>query len=284
MDKFCLAIIGRCLSFQPWIDISDLYHRQLKSKLEKDDILLKVSIAPRSDLSPYERLKTLYEKKPLDGVLYHMPLIEPNQMLFYSKRDEWGKISYSLHPYFFKRFFAKEKIVYNISDAVHAAIKFRKKNDSHDLFEDPLPPVYYRKFLGVPLHKLNLKAGKLCGLNRWKAANELSCFEKFRTLCLDLKIPLFVLGPVPLVETFKKKDNYRVFQKTKKNYQRQLLSLKIPSYFLNTLHDERGNLLFKKDGQHLNTFGHTFLANELYATFSSWIKSIKKQNEKLIQL
>ena len=37
MDKFCLGIIGRCLSFQPWINISDLYHRRLREMLEKQD-------------------------------------------------------------------------------------------------------------------------------------------------------------------------------------------------------------------------------------------------------
>lgn len=278
MDKFCLGIIGRCLSLQPWTPISDLYHRQLKIKLKQDDILLQVSLAGRSDLVPYERMQILHKKKPLNGVLYHMPLIEPTQTLFYSKEDHLGKRCYSLHPYFFKRFFVKKEI-YRAHDSIHMVLSYRKNRNQHNFFEEAPQTCHFRKFMGIPLHKVNLLAGKLCGLNRWDLQYERECFEKLRKLCLDLNIPLFVLGPMPKMDTFKEKYKLRAFQKIQKFYQKQFAKHEIPYYFPDSIYDDRGNSLYKKDEVHLNSLGHSFLAKELYPIFVLWIRSILENSK-----
>ncbi|MBI5345840.1 MAG: hypothetical protein HZB76_01675 [Chlamydiae bacterium] len=278
MDKFCLGIIGRCLALQPWIQISDLYHRQLKNMLEKDGIILRVSLAGRSDLEPSERMRALHTKKSLDGVLYHMRHVDMHpKPLLYRTVDPLGKFRYSLPPNFFKRILSKKKTVYIESNAVQAALSMRKNKDSQDLFDIPPEQLVIktlpRKFLGVPLHQVNLWAGKLCGLNTWALADEWTFFERLRTLCLELNIPLFVLGPIPSVDMLET-ENFFLFQQIRKIIETKLSSQDIPYYFFYSLHDEMGKAIHKKDRSHLTPEGHSFLARELYPIISPWFKSI----------
>ena len=280
MRKFCLGIIGRCLACQPWTPIPDLYHRQLKLMLqEQENILLSVSIAGRSDLEPYARMKILHKKKLLDGVLYSARYVQGREPFLCSEKDDFGKSSYSLNPIFFKRFFRKKKTSYNGCDSVQYAFRARRSRDSHDLLD--IPPAEEkqlntsnRKLLGIPLHKVNLLIGKLCGLNSWVIAPEWLYFEKLRILCLDLKIPLFVLGPIPGVKNLENRNNQLLWQQMQKESKRKLLKHHIPNYFLHSLNDEKGKPLHKKDQGHLNAEGHAYLARELYPIISPWVKSI----------
>lgn len=276
MDKFCLGIIGRCLACQPWMPPSDLYHRQLKIMLqERDGITLHVSLSGRSDLEPYERMSTLHTKKPLNGVLYHMRhALE--QTLVYSRRNPSGKLRYSLHPYFFKRFLAKQQPVYEDCNAVGLAQSIRKKKDSQNLF-DIQPPM--RKLRGISLRQVNLWAGNLCGLNTHVIANEWIFFEKLRGLCIELNIPLFVLGPVPTVEMLETKKKSLLWERKRKFAETVLSRHDIPYYFLDSLQDELGMPIHKGDRVHLTSEGHALLARELYPVISPWIKSILTINQ-----
>ena len=275
MDKFCLGIIGRCLSFQPWINISDLYHRRLREMLEKQDkIVMRVSIAPRSDLLPYERMKILYKKKKLNGVLYHMRNIG-NQPFIDFDIDNFGKRKYFINPYIFK--WSKEEIKYKNCDAVQIALSIRKKKDDHDLFD--IPPqnsdnIGQRNFLGIPFRKINLLVAKLCGLQKRAMINEYNYLERVRKLCLELNIPLFVLGSIPSIEILKTRR--KLFKKMQKYTEKKLSKHEIPSYFFQSIYDEKGRSLYKKDQMHLTLEGHSFLAKELYPIMSIWMKLILK--------
>lgn len=274
MDKFCLGIIGRCLACQPWIKIPDLYHRQLKIMLqEQAGITLRVSLAGRSDLEPFERMKTLYRKNSLDGVLYHMRNIN-GQLLFYSKQELSGKRRYSLHPDFFKRFFAKIPL-YDGCQAVHEALLLRKKSDSHDLFD--LPPAELsipRNFFGIPYRQINLWAGKLCGLNNWAIRKELIFLDRLRRYCLEMNIPLFVLGPISQADMLGIKRKLCLLEQLQKVGGNYLSKHHVPYYFMQSLLDEMGFPLYKRDQIHLTREGHAFLAKQLYPIISLWIQSI----------
>jgi len=278
MDKFCLGIIGRCLACQPWMPSSDLYHRQLKVLLqERDGITLRVSIAGRSDLEPYERMRVLHAKKPLNGVLYHMRHT-PEHLLFYKRQDSSGKLRYSLHPYFFKRFLAKQQPVYKEFNAVGFALAMRRNKDSQNIFNIP-PPIDSssrpRKFLGIPLHQVNLWAGKLCGLKTHAISNEWDFFERLRSLCLELNIPLFVLGPIPLFDMLGSKKKSHFWEQKCRFAEIKLSKYDVPHYFLRSMPDEKNMPFYTNDQAHLTADGHAFLAKELYPEISLWIKSIK---------
>jgi hypothetical protein len=268
MNKFNLTIIGRCLSCQPWINPSDLYHRKLKILLkEKNNINLKVQIASNSDLEPHIRLKNLYKKTKIDGVLYHFKLIEP-QPILYSKKDSFGKHTYKLHPNFFNRFL-KDKMIYSACEAIDIKNHWWKKEDEHENFIPPLK----RKLFNICLNDINIFIANFFKISNLEIASELYFFEKLHKECLNLKIPLFVLGPIPSIEIYNKKRNFLFFDKFKKNIQKQLFKNNISNFFFNSPYNERGESLYKKDKYHLNFKGHNVLANKLYPTFSSWIKS-----------
>jgi len=271
MEQFCLGIIGRCLACQPWMQLSDLYHRQLKIILkERDGITLRVSLSGRSDLEPYERMRILHTKKPLNGVLYHMREA-PEQPLLYSRRNPTGKRRYSFHPCFFKHFRAAQHPIYEGGDAVRFALSKRKNKDAHKLFESPLVK---SKFLSISLRQVNLLAGKLCGLNTDAIVNEWIFFERLREYCLELKIPLFVLGPIPSAEILEAKNKSLLWERMRNFAVTELSRYEIPYYFLHTLQDEIGRPIHKGDRVHLNPEGHALLARELYPVISPWIRSI----------
>ncbi len=257
---------------------SDLYHRQLKVLLqERDGITLRVSLAGGSDLEPYERMRILHTKKPLNGVLYHMRHDAAEEPLFYKRRDSSGKLRYSLHPFFFKRFLPKQHPVYKDINAVGLALSRRKNKDSHNIFNIPPPidvPAQPRKLLGIPLRQVNLWAGKLCRLNAHEISNEWIFFEKLRCLCLELNIPLFVLAPIPLVEMLETKKKSLSWEQKCRFVETKLSKYDIPYYALHSLQDEKGIPLHMRDRMHLTSEGHAFLARELYPAISFWIKSV----------
>jgi hypothetical protein len=269
MKKFNLGIIGRCLSCQPWINPSDLYHRQLKKKLqEKDNIIMKVILASNSQLEPQIRLKNLYKKKQINAVLYSVRLIEHQPILF-SYKDKFGKYTYELNPNFYKRFFLKNKIIYNGIKAIDINNHWWKEEDEHENFLE----IPKRKLFNIPLRNINLFIAKLCNINSLEIAKELYFFEKLYQECLNLKVPLFILGPIPSIDIYYKKKNFLFFEKFQKAIQKQLLKNNISNFFFNSYLNEKKESLYKKDKYHLNSKGHTFLAEELYPIFSSWIKS-----------
>jgi hypothetical protein len=272
MKKFNLGIIGRCLSCQPWINPSDLYHRQLKRKLlEKDNIIMKIIIASNSQLEPQIRLKNLYKKKQINAVLYSIRLIEHQPILF-SNKDKFGKYTYKLHPNFYKRFLLKNKISYNGIKAIDVNNHWWKEEDEHENFLE----IPKRKLFNIPLHNINLFIAKLCNINSLEIAKELYFFEKLYKECLNFKIPLFILGPISSIEIYNNKSKFIFFKKYQKAIQKQVLKYKVPNFFFNSYLNEKNEKkesLYKKDKYHLNSKGHTFLAEELYPIFSSWIKS-----------
>ncbi len=280
MNTFRLGIIGRCLACQPWMQPSDIYHRQLKVMLqERTGITLRVSIVGNSDQEPCDRMRVFHTKKPLNGVLFHMRhATETQEPLLYKKRDSSGKLRYSLHPQFFKRFLKKEKPIYKDFNAVGFSLSVRRKNDLHNFFDNPpgvYPPCHGRKFLGIPLRKMNLWAGNLCGLNTPPILNEWSFFENLRCLCEELNIPLFVLGPLPTAKMLETKKEYLRWERKCKIAEKKLSKMNIPHYFLRSFNGTDEN--YKIDKSHLTSKGHSFLANSLYPSISSWIKSIHSE-------
>lgn len=273
MDKFCLGIIGRCLSCQPWINTSDLYHRQLRDLLEKNNnIIMRVSIASYSELEPYKRMEILYNKKTLDGVLYFMRSVLNEPLL-----NHLGKYRYSLHPNFFKLIFAKKKIVYSEDiNVIKNAFRIRKLKDSHDLYDNPISQssnIPSQRFIfGISLRQLNFLAGRL--LNPMKIATELYYFERLRKFCLEKKIPLFVIGPITDVKNLINKNSLSLLKKMEKKFQKKFKKHQILNYYLYSLTDEMGQTLYKKDQQHFSFNGHAFLARQLYPILSVWMKSI----------
>ena len=168
-SKFCLGIIGRCLAFQPWMAISELYHRKLKQMLfERENIHLQTSIAGNSTLSPVCRLQTLSQKKPLDGVLYHMRHFNHSHSLLVRRGYK-----FSLNPLLT----SKE---YKCSNAVHFPLSTRKSNSFLSSFDEELTEQKKKSFPKNSLGLINLLAGKLCGLNKISIKQEWIFFENLR--------------------------------------------------------------------------------------------------------
>lgn len=265
MDKFNLGLIGRCTALQPWIHPSELYHRRLRTLLkERDGIQLDVHIAGNSCLEPSERLHTLHQKSFLDGVLYHMRYLTPHAM-FNSTRDSSGKLSYSLHPQFFNRssyFF--DEVPYFTARAV------RKIQDAHT---HPSIPNLERKFLGLSLRKINLLAGELTGLNAFLVENEWFFIDKLQKLCIELNLPLFILGPIPRTKITKAGEQYLTSFPSRKNIETKLSKRHIPHYIIHDLYNKMGVPIHKGNGTHLSPEGHAFLSQELYPLLLPWIQS-----------
>lgn len=274
MNQFRLGIIGRCLALQPGMPLQNLYHRQLSALLqERDGITLRVSLAGRSDLEPSERMRALFAKKPLDGVLYHMRRL-PEPLLFCSRRDHSGKLRYSLHPLFLKQFCPLRRPVYENSQDVIAIVSSMRKNPPHDLFDIPPSPPQLRIVFGVPLLRMmNRWAGKICNMDLCIFANEWFFFERLKSFCCEFNIPLFVLGPIPTVDMLATQKKTRIWKNKCKCIETGLLRDDIPNYFLHVLHDDSAAPLFFRDQIHLNAQGHAFLAKELYPLMAPWIRS-----------
>lgn len=275
MKNFNLGIIGNCLSCQPWINVSDLYHRQLKIKLlQQDNIHLKVHIAGNSNLEPRKRFEELIRKQTLDGILYVLRSAYPKQLIYFHK--DLNKKPFITFD-FFNYLFFKNKIIYSEHPNVIAlALKLRKQKDMHDIYlEDSQkdnPPK--RKFLGIPLNKMNFLVAKYLGLDSLVINNELEYLLKLYRCCLNKKIPLFVLGPIPDLKKLKDKNNFLFLKKMQKKLLSKILKMNIPNYFLSTRFSEEGNAFYKKDLAHLSVEGHAFLAKELYPIICPWMKKV----------
>lgn len=266
MSRFNLGIIGRCTSLQPWTHPKELYHRQLRSLLkERDGIYLDINLAANHYLAPHERLHILYKKIPLDGLLYHMRFL-PKHPLLQTRRDASGKLHYSFNPLFHSR----NSYSYQEIPIINSAL-VRRSEDLHQQLPIQIP---FRTFFGIRPREINFLAGTLCRLNSWVIKNEWFFIDKLRTLCIELKIPLFILGPIPKVEYNKREEPFLVSNPKRKWVESRLTKLKIPHYVLHDLYDKEGMPLHKPSRMHLSVAGHAFLAKELYPIITPWIQSI----------
>ena len=275
--KFTLGIIGRCLACQLWTHPSDLYHRKLRTSLkENDQITFRVSIAGRSDLEPAERLKILVQKKPIQGVLYHMRHFAGEQRLVNPKKSSPEKKGYHLNPLVYKYFSTKKETSYRDPNWVESQTILKRDRYAKCPFDTP-PEKEYRfktKFLGIPVGKINLILGKFCGLNHLAFESEWTFLERLRRVSLELALPLFVLGPIPRVDALDTKKRADLWKEKCSIASSRLTKYKIPSFFLDSIETELRNSIYMKDEIHLTPEGHRYLATKLYPLVSNWIQSI----------
>lgn len=266
MPEFRLGIIGGCLSHQPGIPISQLYHQQVAQRFKSDENLeLKVRLGRGFDLSYPERLRELLARAPLDGILLHSRVVFARKtgLLVYSETN--GMRSYVLHPFLFNRQLHGEWMKLEREQFQRLPVLVRQKAPENYAFAEPLPGA---RVGGFRLNRLNQIFGSWLGLDNWAIADELYELRAFQRACAAEQLPFLVMGPTP------SGNSTQLVEKMDRALQANLPRWGIPYCSLATSPQAQGNPIQFGDGTHLTVEGHRFVAERLSPLLAPWAKAI----------
>jgi hypothetical protein len=254
---------------------SGLYHQQLACLLKTNDGLrLSLKFDHAYELNNRDRLIRLTDRVPLDGVLLNIRAAFTRKAGFISSYKSEGARYYVLHPFLFRR---REFGVWNrlenqgFKDSI---VITSRRSPTHRDFNAPPPGVRISRFrLGESNHLI----GMLLGLDRWAIQDELFDLAGFNQVCLEKRLPFFVLCPVLSDSSFVLS---RLCRKLTAAIRARLSVLRVPCCSLEHLVGDTQIPLHLSDGIHLTADGHRLLAEQLYSGMTPWIKAIldKTQN------
>lgn len=281
--EFRLGIVGRCLALQPYMKLSDLYHKQLKKMLEeKDEIRLRVSLAKNGHYKPIDRLKELLTRRPIDGVLFHLNHPALNLPLFIRNKKAPHKLRFTLNPLILEFFFRKKERAKLKKESLYQWIKYRRNPGPIDYHDIPpqieeklrnLSPCWQRAYTARKY--FNFFLGRLFGLHFLALREIRESLKEVQSYCTLHNVPLYILGAIPELGVLQDQKKRTKALHVYKKYSKLLVQEDVPFYFLQSYENASGEHLYKKDQIHLNEAGHIFLANELYPRFSKWISKQK---------
>lgn len=280
LPEFRLGIIGGCMSHQLGVPYSALYHRQLASMLRADpQVRLRVSIAREFTLDHTSRLELLMSDSAVDGVLVHLregPLVKSSRLYLTALGDQTAT---RLNPAMFHRnhgsFRGRHRGSDENTDAYGKALSETDWNSISDAadsggravdtvgdvaIEDA--PIGGRRVAGFRLRNINYFLGTIAGIASWAIEDELLRLDDLARVCRERRVPLFVLGPIPLTYThwatrLAKTANVRI--------RRRLIGSGVGFALIDRSTDLAGHPLTGLDGFHRTVEGHRFIAEQLYA-------------------
>ncbi|MFA5206209.1 MAG: hypothetical protein WC708_17570, partial [Lentisphaeria bacterium] len=201
MADFRLGIIGGCLSHQPGVPHSALYHRQLADRLAagNPETRLRVRIARHFTRPAVERLKVLQEEGPLDAVLLHVRnTVAWRTGLLVTVPSERG-LRYYLHPFLLRPWKLGWAAVEERNFAGCLLVADRRIAATA-----PEPPPHgdrtalmpgATRLAGIRVRDLIYGAGALFRLDAWAIRDELKNVRDVIVHCRAAALPLLVLGP-----------------------------------------------------------------------------------------
>ena len=258
---FRLGIIGGCLSHQPGMGVSALYHRRLDEMLRASHgTRLDVTIDRHFGLSFRERLLTLLEKNSqLDAVLLHLRITFVFKAALFASQVTDGRRQYYLHPFLFRpNQYGWQTVRAPARSGLSAAEPVRAAAPDEDPLETPVP---YKQVLGIRLRDVNLLAGMLTGLDRWAIRDELHMLAAFQEECRQRGIRPIVLGPTPSTQF---RTETLLWRNMNRILARRLPAMGLPSLLIEELTTPDGAPMLKGDHIHVSEAGHRYVAQGLY--------------------
>ncbi len=284
MRDFALGILGGCLTHQPGIAKSELYHRRVARRLaDIGQARLLVRVARDFEHEPLQRLEALRRDHPLDGVLLHVRNSFTRKASLVTILTAESGIRYYLHPFLFRRW-RRDWTKLELADFAGCILLYhRRRTGSSQAVPTPAtgpaetPPVAAdsstlapgaTRVAGVALRDLFYLGGVMTGLDSWAVREELRLARELAARCRELALPLWILGPS------RRPDDYWLDGLCVKLDQRlrDLAGrLAVPYTGLTATQDEQGERLYCADGFHLNSAGHAYVAAQLELTLSAWL-------------
>ena len=258
---FRLGIIGGCLSHQPGMDISALYHRRLDGMLRASHgTRLEVVIDRHFELPFRERLLTLLEKTDrVDAVLLHLRITFVFKAALFASTVTDGRRQYYLHPFLFTPGrFGWQTVRPPARTGLRAAEPLRASAPGEDPLETPVP---YKQVLGIRLRDVNLLAGMLTGLDRWAIRDDLHMLAAFQQECRQRGIRPIVLGPTPSAQF---RTETLLWRKMNRILARRLPAMDLPHLLIEELTTPGGAPMLKGDLLHVSEAGHLRIAQGLH--------------------
>jgi hypothetical protein len=268
---FNLGIIGGCLTHQPGIPKSELYHQRLAKRLEQSKgIRLRVRIARDFRQEHVFRLESLLKEHRLDAVMVHVRSEFCGKAACVVTVHSEGEFRYYLHPFLFRPwrsgwagvenagFAGCRLILRRPSPVTQATDRDCKSDDDQKDWADIVPGAL--RVGGVRIRDTFYVGGVLTGLDNWAIRDELRMLEDLHTRCKELGLPLLVLGPS------RRPDDYwldRLCVKLDARLRAATKKMSLPYADLMAVNDAKGVRMYRPDGFHMNAGGHSYVADQL---------------------
>jgi hypothetical protein len=276
---FNLGIIGGCLTHQPGIPKSELYHQRLAKRLEQSKgIRLRVRIARDFRQEHVFRLESLLKEHRLDAVMVHVRSEFCRKAALIVTVHTGGEFRYFLHPYLFRPWRSGWAAVENAGFAGCRLVLRRPSpvgqstasspvgGEDHEDHADVVPSAV--RIGGLAVRDLFYVGGALAGLDAWAIRDELRMLEELHVRCQELGLPLLVLGPS------RRPDNYwldRLGVKLDARLRASTKRMILPYADLMAVNDAQGTRMYRPDGFHFNDIGHAHVAEQLGRAFEAWL-------------
>jgi hypothetical protein len=269
MADFHLAIVGGCLTHQHGIPFNTLYHRQLARAVnEREGVTVRTHVARAVSSDYIERLDSLRERRPVDGVLLHVRVMVMKRSRALVEAEPGNRLPYVPHPAMFSRTHSAAAVT-----RLRAKEASGRVTDAVDGDEERPRRTEHRAGLrigGFRVRDLNWTLGALLRLDRWAVDDEMLRMDEFIAACAQRELPVFVLGPTPLARSRWQARTLRLLNGRLADYCRRE---DIPLALVNQLHGDDGLPLLMADGMHLTTTGHTLVAQRLLAAgIGPWMR------------
>lgn len=262
---FRLGILGGCLTHQPGIPLSALFHRQLaRSLLSRSPIRVRVSMGRLFEGSYLARWSNLREQGPFDGLLVHVrnDLIKKAGLLCMTPAGVGRR--YVWHPFLFNRRGSGADWGSHVS-ARPDARGIAHRSDATALPYGQPPPG--RRVAGFRLRELNHLAGWGVGLSRWACEDEWKLLHPLLDQCQREACPLIIMGPTP----YDRMPGKNLVCTMMDRLLRKRLALRgIPYCSLMELAREPS--CFQPDGWHLTVHGHARVSARLLTAVESIVQ------------
>lgn len=264
-----LGIVGGCLTHQPGIPRSRLYHRLLASTLASQGIRLKVHISRGFEEDPADRIAALVKDRELDAVLLHVRNTFVRKAGIFATVVRKGVIRYYLHPFLLRpwklgwneierRDFDGELLLMTRASPLRGpAVDRAGEGLPEGASGDGAPPSGSKKVLGLSLRGLIYRAGRMALLDRWMQRDELRLLQEAIGFCQQRCLPLLIMGP-----SHRPEESY--LNRLCIDMDRKLARWITPSSasYCSLMNDVPGGHagLYSRDGLHMNRAGHAHVA------------------------
>jgi len=286
---FNLGILGGCLTHQPGIPKSELYHRKVARRLaDAGRARLLVHIARDFEQEHCVRLEALRREYTLDAVLVHVRSAFIRKAPLITTQVASSGVRYFLHPFLFRPWQSGWAKVENAQFADCRQLYHRKHPTQSTPIASALTPATETnpaeivpgatRVAGIALRDLFFLGGALAGTEAWAIRDELRMLRELRTRCEELRLPLLVMGPS------RRPDNFwldRLCKRLDSRLQSQLGQWSLPYCNLPDANNANGTRLYYPDGFHFTSAGHDYTAERLATLLEAWLDLAASPSEKL---
>jgi hypothetical protein len=270
MRDFRLGVIGGCLSHQPGVPPSQLYHRRLARQLQQKGVArLRVRIARDFEKPHVARLEQLLHTARLDAVLVHVRSEFTRKASLITIQVRSDGIHYYWHPFLLRqrrhgwaelegRQFSGCRQIHHRRRPAGSAQPAQPSSQSSTDPEGAAAGA--TRLAGVSIRDAFYAAGRAVGLHRWAIADELVMLRDLARRCAALNLPLLVLGP-----SRRPANGWldQLCRRCDRELQAELAHWPLAYCSLPELKNQAGACLYGPDGLHLTAEGHGYVASRL---------------------